>query len=109
MLALTVTEAAQIVGTLLVLSLAITPAAAANRLSARTPTVIAISIGFALIAADGGLVLSLVHSDIKASVFISTISFALYLMARIAGRYVVPPISARFRARATHDRASSPG
>jgi zinc/manganese transport system permease protein len=71
--------------------------------------VIAISIAFALIAADGGLVLSLVHSDIKASVFISTISFALYLMARITGRYVVPPISARYRARAAHDGAAGVG
>jgi len=97
-LALTVTEAAQIVGTLLVLSLAITPAAAASRLSARTPLIIAISIAFALIAADGGLLLSLVHSDVKASVFISTISFALYLIARIAARYVVPAITARHRA-----------
>jgi zinc/manganese transport system permease protein len=94
-LALTVTEAAQIVGTLLVLSLAITPAAAASRLSARTPVVIAISIAFALIAADGGLVLSLVHSDVKASVFISTISFAFYVIARAAAKYVVPTIKAR--------------
>ena len=89
-LALTVTEAAQIVGTLLVLSLAITPAAAAGRLSSRTPVVIAISIAFALIAADGGLVLSLVRPDVKASVFISGISFALYLLARFAGRIVRP-------------------
>ena len=58
-LALTVTEAAQIVGTLLVLSLAITPAAAASRLSARTPLVIATSVAFALIAADGGLLTGL--------------------------------------------------
>jgi zinc/manganese transport system permease protein len=87
-LALTVTEAAQIVGTLLVLSLAITPAAAAGRLSARTPVVIAISIAFALIAADGGLLLSLVHSDVKASVFISTISFAFYVIARAAAKFV---------------------
>src|SRR6202162_1598409 len=95
-LALTVTEAAQVVGTLLVLSLAITPAAAASRLSARTPVVIAVSIAFALIAADGGLALRLLHSDIKASVFISTISFALYLVARITARYVVPAISTRY-------------
>jgi len=80
-LALTVTEAAQIVGTLLVLSLAITPAATASRLSARTPVVIALSIACALIAADGGLVLSLIAPDIKASVFISAISFLLYLIA----------------------------
>ena len=54
-LAFTVTEAAQVVGTLLVLSLAITPAAAAHRL-ANSPLVVAIlSVVFALVAADGGL------------------------------------------------------
>jgi zinc/manganese transport system permease protein len=97
-LSLTVTEAAQVVGTLLVLSLAITPAAAASRLSARTPVVISISIAFALIAADGGLLLSLVHSDVKASVFISAISFAFYLLARGAAKFVLPAFSTRRRA-----------
>ena len=97
-LALTVTEAAQVVGTLLVLSLAITPAAAATHLSARTPVVIAISIAFALIAADGGLVLSLIHSDIKASVFISAISFVFYVLARLAARYVLPAVTSSRRA-----------
>ena len=106
-LALTVTEAAQIVGTLLVLSLAITPAAAASRLSARTPVVIAISIAFALIAADGGLLLSLVHSDVKASVFISTISFAFYVIARAAGKFVVPLLTARHSKRAARDDATA--
>jgi zinc/manganese transport system permease protein len=90
-LAFTVTEAAQIVGTLLVLSLAITPAAAASRLSVRAPVVIATSVAFALVAADGGLLLSLVHSDIKASVLISAISFALYVLARLAARLLLPP------------------
>jgi zinc/manganese transport system permease protein len=84
LLALTVTEAAQIVGTLLVLSLAITPAAAAIRLTARTPVLIALSIGFSLIAADGGLLLGLIYSSVKASVFISTISFAIYAIIRLA-------------------------
>lgn len=77
------------VGTLLVLSLAITLAAAASRLSARTPVVIAISIAFALFAGDGGLVLSLVKPDVKAGVFISMISFTLYVLARI----VTPALS----------------
>jgi zinc/manganese transport system permease protein len=86
-LALTVTEAAQIVGTLLVLSLAITPAAAASRLSSRTPIVMVVSIAFALLAADGGLLLSLVHPEVKASVIISAISFALYVLARLAARW----------------------
>jgi zinc/manganese transport system permease protein len=94
-LAVTVTEAAQIVGTLLVLSLAITPAAAGSRLSSRTPVVIAISIAFALVAADGGLLLSLVHTDVKASVFISVISFALYALARAAARFAVPTFDRR--------------
>lgn len=84
LLALTVTEAAQIVGTLLVLSLAITPAAAATRLTARTPVLITLSIGFALIAADGGLLLSLLRPHVKASVFISGISFAIYAVVRLA-------------------------
>ena len=83
-LAITVTEVAQVVGTLLVLSLAITPAAAARRISANPLTVTALSIAFALIAADGGFLLSLefVNSNIKASVFITFISFAIYLGAR---------------------------
>ena len=57
-LALAVTEAAQIVGTLLVLSLAITPAAAAQRLSARPVMVTLISIAFALTASMAAYLLA---------------------------------------------------
>jgi zinc/manganese transport system permease protein len=84
-LALTVTGAAQVVGTLLVLSLAITPAAAAQRLSASPLVVAALSVVFAVIAADGGLLASFGATNIKASVFITSISFAIYLAARLAG------------------------
>jgi zinc/manganese transport system permease protein len=84
-LALTVTEAAQIVGTLLVLSLAITPAAAAQRLTASPLKLTALSIGFALLASEGGLILSFASSTVKPSVFITAISFAIYLLARLAG------------------------
>jgi zinc/manganese transport system permease protein len=84
-LALTVTEAAQIVGTLLVLSLAITPAAAAQRLTARPALVTALSIAFALLASDGGLLASLQVGNVKASVFVTAISFGLYLIARALG------------------------
>jgi zinc/manganese transport system permease protein len=87
-LALTVTEAAQIVGTLLVLSLAITPAAAAQRLSARPAVVTALSVLFALVASVGGLVAAL-ETNVKASVWITTISFAIYVLARLAGARVV--------------------
>jgi zinc/manganese transport system permease protein len=86
-LALTVTEAAQIVGTLLVLSLAITPAAAARRLSASPLVVTGLSVAFALLAADGGLMLSLQYDTIKASVFITFISFGLYLITRATGLF----------------------
>jgi zinc/manganese transport system permease protein len=86
-LALTVTEAAQIVGTLLVLSLAITPAAAARRLSASPLVVTGLSVAFALLAADGGLLLSLQYDTIKASVFITFISFGLYLITRATGLF----------------------
>jgi zinc/manganese transport system permease protein len=84
-LAVTVTEAAQIVGTLLVLSLAITPAAAARRLTANPARVAAGSVLFALIAADGGLLLGLQFDNIKASFFISAVSFGIYLLARLVG------------------------
>jgi zinc/manganese transport system permease protein len=85
LLAVTVTEAAQIVGTLLVLSLAITPAAAARQLTASPVRVAVVSVVFALIAADGGLLLSWQFDDIKASFFISAIGFGCYLGARVIG------------------------
>jgi zinc/manganese transport system permease protein len=85
LLCITVTEAAQVVGTILVLSLVITPAAAAQRLSARGGVVIALSTLFALIAADGGLVVNIVYvPDFRASSFITFIAFGIYVLARIS-------------------------
>jgi zinc/manganese transport system permease protein len=89
-LALTVTEAAQIVGTLLVLSLAISPAAAAQRLSANPIVVTWLSIGFALLATEGGILASLASDTVKPSVFITAISFGIYLAARLAGAWRRP-------------------
>ena len=107
LLAITVTEAAQIVGTLLVLSLAITPAAAARQLTANPARVNMFSVFFALVAADGGLLLSLQFTQIKASVLISAISFVTYLGGRLlralGGRdqstATAPPVSMRSRSR----------
>jgi zinc/manganese transport system permease protein len=99
-LALTVTEAAQIVGTLLVLSLTITPAAAAQRLSARPAVVTGLSVLFALVASDGGLVANLAQPSVKASVYITFISFGLYLLSRAVGA------SGRVRVRRTEVAAS---
>ena len=101
-LALTVTEAAQIVGTLLVLSLAITPAAAAQRLTASPARVTWLSIGFALAATEGGIVLSLTSDTVKPSVFITAISFAIYLAARIAGAVRRPTAGRAVAAEAAH-------
>ena len=84
-LAFTVTEAAQVVGTLLVLSLAITPAAAAHRL-ANSPLIVAVlAIAFALVSSDGGLLLSFESTSVKPSVFVVAISFGIYVVARAVG------------------------
>ncbi|HSX33280.1 MAG TPA: metal ABC transporter permease [Candidatus Saccharimonadales bacterium] len=83
LLALGVTAAAQIVGTLLVLSLAITPAAAAQRWSASPVRVTVLSICFALLAGLGGLLISLEFSSAKASVCISGLSFVIYVVSRL--------------------------
>jgi zinc/manganese transport system permease protein len=92
-LALTVTAAAQVVGTLLVLSLAITPAAAAQRWSPNPLTVTGLSIAFALVAADGGILASLASTTVKPSVFVTSISFGIYLVSRLVG----PRVSRRGR------------
>jgi len=85
-LALTVTAAAQIVGTLLVLSLAITPAAAAIRLATKPRSVVLLSVLFALLASVGGIILSLASNTLKPSVCVTTISFGLYVFARLYGK-----------------------
>jgi zinc/manganese transport system permease protein len=82
-LAVVVTEAAQVVGTLLVLSLAITPAAAAQRLSSRPLAVTVLSVIFALAAGFGGLLIALIWPDVKPSVGITFVSFAIYAICRL--------------------------
>jgi zinc/manganese transport system permease protein len=82
LLALTTAEAIQVVGVLLVLTLVITPAAAAQRLTARPARAIAIAIGIALLSTEGGILLSLAQPW-PTSFFISAISFAVYVAARL--------------------------
>ncbi|HTQ95070.1 MAG TPA: hypothetical protein VMK84_36810, partial [Streptosporangiaceae bacterium] len=49
------------------------------------PLVVAgLSIVFAVVAADGGLLASF-QSNVKASAFITSVSFAIYAAARLAG------------------------
>jgi zinc/manganese transport system permease protein len=85
LLALTTAEAIQVVGVLLVLTLVITPAAAAQRFTARPAVALMLSIGIALAATEGGILLSLAQPW-PTSFFISAISFAVYVAARVFAR-----------------------
>jgi zinc/manganese transport system permease protein len=82
LLALTTAEAIQVVGVLLVLTLVITPAAAAQRLTARPALALALSVAIALVATEGGILLSLAQPW-PTSFFISAISFSAYVAARV--------------------------
>jgi zinc/manganese transport system permease protein len=85
LLALTTAEAIQVVGVLLVLTLVITPAAAAQRITARPAVALVLSIVIALAATEGGILLSLAQPW-PTSFFISAISFAVYVAARVLRR-----------------------
>jgi zinc/manganese transport system permease protein len=82
LLALTTAEAIQVVGVLLVLTLVITPAAAAQRLTGRPGRALLISVVIALVSTEGGILLSLAKPW-PTSFFISAISFAAYVGARL--------------------------
>lgn len=82
---LTAAQGVQIVGALLVMSLLITPAAAAARIFSSPPATIAASVLFAELAAVGGLVLSLAPG-VPVSVFVTTISFVIYLVCWAVSR-----------------------
>jgi zinc/manganese transport system permease protein len=77
-------QAVQIVGALLVVSLLITPAAAATRVIASPVAAIVASVVFAEVAAVGGIVLSLAPG-VPVSVFVATISFLIYLTCWLTG------------------------
>jgi zinc/manganese transport system permease protein len=78
-------QGVQIIGALLVMSLLITPGAAAMRVSSNPAVVTGLAILFAEIAAVGGLILSLAPG-LPVSVFVTTISFVIYLVCRYLGR-----------------------
>jgi zinc/manganese transport system permease protein len=81
LLALAGALAVQIVGALLVLSLLVTPAAAAMRVTASPVLAPALSVVFAVVSAVGGILLAL-GSTVPISPFVTTISFAIYLVCR---------------------------
>jgi zinc/manganese transport system permease protein len=81
-LGIAVAAAVQVVGALLVLALLVTPAAAALRLSSSALWVPILSVLFALVSMIGGILLAL-GGSLPISPFVTTISFAIYLVARI--------------------------
>jgi zinc/manganese transport system permease protein len=82
LLGLAVAAAVQIVGALLVLALLVTPAAAALRLSSSQFWVPALSVIFALVSMLGGTLLAL-GGTLPISPYVTTISFLIYLTARL--------------------------
>ena len=83
-LALAVSEAIQVVGALLVLTLVIVPAGAAQRLTVHPGRIVAASVAIALGTTLAGLVCA-VSTSWPVSFFITGFSFAAYLGARLFG------------------------
>jgi zinc/manganese transport system permease protein len=84
LLALTVSVAVQTVGALLVLALLVTPAAAALRIASGPLAVSLLSMLFATVSVVGGILLAL-GAAIPISPYVTTISFLIYVVCRIAG------------------------
>ena len=82
LLGLAVAAAVQIVGALLVLALLVTPSAAALRLSSSQLWVPVMSVLFAMVAMVGGTLLAL-GGTLPISPYVTTISFTIYLIARL--------------------------
>jgi zinc/manganese transport system permease protein len=82
LLGLAVAVSVQIVGALLVLSLLVTPAAAALRVSSSPVWVPLLSTAFAVVASVGGILLA-AGSSVPISPYITSISFAIYLSCRL--------------------------
>jgi zinc/manganese transport system permease protein len=91
LLALTITMAVQVVGTLLLFALVVTPAATALRITARPGRVALIAVALALGAVWGGLVLSAMV-DLPPSFFIVSLAVIAWLVVlATAGRHRLRP------------------
>lgn len=77
-------QSVQIVGALLVMALLITPGAAAVEITSSPVRAVLWAILFAELSAVGGFLLSLAPG-LPVSVLVSSISFAIYLIARVIG------------------------
>ncbi|GEB95400.1 metal ABC transporter permease [Microbacterium lacticum] len=84
LLGLVVAVAVHIIGALLVMSLVVTTAAAAARITSGTIALPLLSAAFGLVSAVGGILLA-VMGTLPVSPYITTLSFLVYLVCRIAG------------------------
>ena len=84
LLGIAVALSIQVVGALLVLALLITPAAAALQVTAAPRMVVLLSVGFAMVSTVGGIMLAL-GGSIPISPYVTTLSFVIYLLCRVAG------------------------
>nr|WP_129586734.1 metal ABC transporter permease [Microterricola viridarii] len=82
MLGLIVAVSVQIIGALLVLALLVTPAAAAMRVSSSPIVVPLLSVLFGFTAAVGGILLA-IGGSLPISPYITTFSFAIYVVCRL--------------------------
>ncbi|MET0479740.1 MAG: metal ABC transporter permease [Mycetocola sp.] len=89
LLGLIVAVSVQIIGALLVLALLVTPAAAALRLSASPILVPVLAMVFGFVSAVGGILLA-IGGSLPISPYITTISFGIYLVARLVGLRAKP-------------------
>jgi zinc/manganese transport system permease protein len=90
LLALTITMAVQVVGTLLLFALVVTPAATALRITARPVRVAALAVAIALASVWGGLVLSAMV-DLPPSFFIVSLAVLAWVAVLVAtGRRTRP-------------------
>ena len=84
LLGLAVAASVQVVGALLALSLLVTPAAAALRVTSSPKLAPVLSVAFALTSSLGGILLSL-GGSLPISPYVTTISFGIYLVCRVIG------------------------
>ena len=86
LLALAVAASVQIVGALLVMTLLVTPAAAALRLTSSPLLVPLLSVLFAVTAVVGGILLAL-GGGLPISPYVTTVSFLIYVVARFIEKF----------------------
>jgi zinc/manganese transport system permease protein len=82
LLGLSVAASVQVVGALLVLSLLVTPAAAAIRVTTSPALAVTLSVIFAVVSVVGGIILA-VGGGLPVSPYVTTVSFLIYLTCRI--------------------------